>query len=164
MKHIKVCVIYKGDLAIKNLNYHILCNFHNWWIPYINLIGVITFSVTWYLILWVHVYVWNILYVFPHGSLETFNLNKCNVSLDISGDVYQFTKDVAKVDMWLCTSISNWDAIFEYKIVLSWNTSYYKIYMIYMHLHEYHGLIFIFSFLKSNIKRYFMNQIGCNKG
>ena len=105
------------------MNYHILCNFHDWLIPYINLIGVITFSVTWYLILWVHVYVWNILYVFPYGSLETFNLNKCNVSLDISGDVYQFTKDVAKVDMWLCTSISNWDAIFEYKIFLYWNTS-----------------------------------------
>ena len=101
-----------------------MCNFHNWLIPYINLIGVITFSVTWYLILWVHVYVWYILYVFPYGSLETFNLNKCNVSLDISGDVYQFTKDVAKVDMWLCTSISNWDAIFEYKIFLYWNTSY----------------------------------------
>ena len=124
IKYMKVCVIYKGDLAIKNLNYHILCNFHNWLIPYINLIGVITFSVTWYLILWVHVYVWNILYVFPYGSLETFNLNKCNVSLDISGDVYQFTKDVAKVDMWLCTSISNWDAIFEYKMFLCWNTSH----------------------------------------
>ena len=111
------------EIAIKIRNNHVLCNFHNWWIPYINLIDVITFSVTWYLILWVHVYVWNILYVFPHGSLETFNLNKCNVSLDISGDVYQFTKDVAKVDMWLCTSISNWDAIFEYKMFLYWNTS-----------------------------------------
>ena len=116
--------IWKYVFFIREIEYNGMYNVHNWWVPYINLIRVITSSVTWYLILWVHVYVWNILYVFPHGSLETFNLNKCNVSLDISGDVYQFTKDVAKVDMWLCTSISNWNVIYEYEIFRYWNTSY----------------------------------------